>query len=61
MADKAKSPASKFEPKADPDAKLTKTQLKKLHQTLVEERQRVMDGLDRHMQEATIDTDHAYG
>ena len=56
MAEEAKSRA-KSEPKADPDSKLTKTQLKKLHQTLLDEKHRVMEGMERHMQEATIDTD----
>ncbi len=48
---------AKFEPKADPDAKLTKPQLKKLHQKLLEEKRRVMEGMERHMQEATTDSD----
>lgn len=55
MAQEGKKAA--FEPKADPDAKLTKAQLKKLHQKLLEERERVMSGMDRHMQEATNDSD----
>ncbi|MEM9195407.1 MAG: TraR/DksA C4-type zinc finger protein [Myxococcota bacterium] len=55
MADEGKKGA--FEPKADPDAKLTKAQLKKLYAKLLEERDRVMSGMDRHMQEATTDSD----
>jgi DnaK suppressor protein len=56
MAQAKKAPA-KFEPKADAEAGLTKAQLKKLHQLLIEERDRVMNGMDRHMQEATNETD----
>jgi DnaK suppressor protein len=56
MAQAKKAPA-KVDPKADAEAGLTKAQLKKLHQLLIEERERVMSGMDRHMQEATNETD----
>lgn len=41
--------------RAHPGAKLTKTQLKKLHQRLLEERDKLLDGIRRHVGEATAD------
>lgn len=41
--------------KAHPGAKLTKTQLKKLHQRLLDERDKLMEGIRRHVGEATAD------
>ncbi len=42
---------------AHPDAKISKNQLKQLHERLLEERTRVMDGMGRHLNEATTDSD----
>lgn len=47
----------KFEPQADPDAKLTKKQLKGLFDKLIAERNRVTQGLDEHLADAISNTD----
>ena len=43
--------------KADPDANLTKEQVKELHQKLLDERKRVAIGLEKHLGEAVTDTE----
>lgn len=46
-----------FEAKAHSLAKLTKKQVKELHEKLIEERARVLRGLDKHLGEAVTDID----
>lgn len=46
-----------FEPLAHQDAGLNKTQLKGLYEQLLKERERVAEGLDRHLSEAVLDID----
>ncbi len=46
-----------FVPQAHEDAKVTKAQIKLLYAKLVEERDRVTSGLDRHLSEATVGTE----
>ncbi len=43
--------------RAHPDAKLTKTEINTLYQKLVDERNRVLSGFDRHVSEALEDGD----
>ncbi len=53
-----KSPkAPPFEPQAHPDAKLTKKQVKALFETLLSERDRVMQGLGEHLSDAISNVD----
>jgi DnaK suppressor protein len=44
-------------PKADPDANLSKEQVKELHDKLIAERKRVAMGLEKHLEEAVTDTE----
>jgi len=53
---KAKA-APKFEPRAHPDAKLTKKQVKSLYEKLLAERDRVMQGLGEHLSDAISNVD----
>jgi len=53
----AKRPAPAFKPKADEDAGLEDDQVLELYQKLVEERARVLRGLDKHLGEAVTDID----
>jgi len=46
-----------IDPKAHSLAKLTKTQVKELYEKLLEERARVLRGLDKHLGEAVTDID----
>lgn len=46
-----------FEPKAHQDAGLNKTQMKGLYEQLIKERERVAEGLERHLNEAVLDID----
>lgn len=64
MADKKEKTSRKkgpgpnaFEPTAHQDAGLNKTQLKGLYETLLKERDRVAEGLERHLNEAVLDID----
>lgn len=54
--DTAPTDAARPTPKAHPDAKLTKKQLEKLHQRLVEERDKILLGIRGHVRQATADT-----
>ncbi len=59
MATKKKSAtkADAFEPRADPDAKLTKKQVKALYEALLEKRDQVMQGLGEHLSDAISNVD----
>ena len=59
---KKKSTSTKTVPKtksalrAHPDAKLSPSQLEKLHQRLIEERDKLLEGIRRHVGQATADS-----
>lgn len=59
MATKKKTTTTtkKFEPKADPDSKLTKKQLQTLHEKLLEAKARVTEGMESHLSDAITDID----
>ncbi len=54
---KSKKEENAFEPKAHPDAKLTKKQVKTLYEKLLSERSRVMQGLGEHLSDAISNVD----
>ena len=47
--------AVEFTPRADPDSGLTPTQVKTLYEKLLDERERLMEGVRRHVGEAVAD------
>ncbi len=54
---KATTKQPKFEPRAHPDAQLTKKQIKELYDKLISERARVEEGLGVHLSDAISDVD----